>query len=142
MSPNPQAFLNHLRTFGYHPRSDKHSNALALAIVDDLVTYCPRLAEKAAAGETVFDLNFGLKAGTAEWNVDLVLGTPELGSERSETERGIPQTFADYRRNCNRDQVGDDRAPKGGEKPKNATLKLIMSTSTIMTIQPSPEACL
>ena len=30
---NPAAFIEHLRQAGYHPRSDKHSNALADAIV-------------------------------------------------------------------------------------------------------------
>jgi hypothetical protein len=28
MSPNPPSFILHLRQAGYHPRSDKHSNAL------------------------------------------------------------------------------------------------------------------
>ena len=30
MSPNPLSFLEHLRAQGYHPRSDKHSNELAI----------------------------------------------------------------------------------------------------------------
>jgi hypothetical protein len=37
MSPEPPAFVRHLREEGYHPRSDKHSNALAAAIVTDLL---------------------------------------------------------------------------------------------------------
>jgi hypothetical protein len=75
MSPNPESFLSHLRAEGYHPRSNKHSNALAVAIVNDLLQYCPKLASKAAAGQIVYDLNFTIISGTAEWNVDLVLGT-------------------------------------------------------------------
>lgn len=75
MSPNPDSFLAHLRAEGYHPRSNKHSNALAVAIVNDLLQYCPKLASKAAAGQIVYDLNFTIISGTAEWNVDLVLGT-------------------------------------------------------------------
>jgi hypothetical protein len=80
VSPNPEPFLSHLQSSGYHPRSDRHSNALAQAIVDDLVAYCPRIRQKAAAGELVYDLNFTLKAGRTDWNVDLVLGVPEIGT--------------------------------------------------------------
>jgi hypothetical protein len=89
VSPNPQSFLTHLQETGYHSRSNKHSNALALAIVDDLVTYCPAIRERAGRTELVFDLNFTLRAGTADWNVDLVLGPPEMGSEPSASEGTI-----------------------------------------------------
>jgi len=78
MSPNPEAFLRHLRDLGYHPRSDKHSNALSEAIVSDLLDACPRMAEDARQGRLVYDLNFTLHAGTSDWNVDLVLGAPSL----------------------------------------------------------------
>lgn len=81
MSPNPTSFIAHLQAVGYHSRSDKHSNALAEAILADLVEHCPRIREKARNGELVYDLNFSLLAGTAEWNVDLVLGAPSLGSK-------------------------------------------------------------
>ena len=76
MSPNPETFLQHLRASGYHSRSNKHSNALAEAIVTDLVASCPAMAEKARRGLLVYDLNFTIKAGTSDWNVDLVLGVP------------------------------------------------------------------
>lgn len=76
MSPLPQAFLTHLRTEGYHPRSNKHSNALAEALVADLVRTCPPMQEKAAKGELVYDLNFTILSGTSDWNIDLVLGNP------------------------------------------------------------------
>src|SRR5688572_29696842 len=78
MSPNPIAFIKHLCDVGYHPRSDKHSNVLSQAIVDDLVQHCPTIRARAAAGTIVYDLNFTLRAGTADWNVDLVLGSPGL----------------------------------------------------------------
>jgi hypothetical protein len=84
MNSGPAEFLEHLRQFGYHPRSDKHSNALAENIVRDLLRHCPRIREKAAAGTLVYDLNFTLHAGTAAWNVDLVLGQSAL--ERSEND--------------------------------------------------------
>ena len=80
MPPAPDAFIRHLCAVGYHPRSDKHSNVLAQAIVDDLVQYCSRIGERARAGQIVYDLNFQLRAGTADWNVDLVLGSPALGA--------------------------------------------------------------
>lgn len=74
--PPPQPFLDHLRLSGYHPRSDKHSNALAEAIVTDLIDSCSVLADKAHVGDVVYDINFDLVYGTAQWNVDLVLGSP------------------------------------------------------------------
>jgi hypothetical protein len=52
---------------------------LAEAVLGDLLTYCPKIRAKAAAGSLVYDLNFTIMAGTAEWNVDLVLGAPGFG---------------------------------------------------------------
>lgn len=79
MSPNPTLFIHHLQEKGYHPRSDKHSNVLAEAIVRDLVTHCLKIREAVAVGQIVYELNFALLAGTAEWNIDLVMGSPEFG---------------------------------------------------------------
>lgn len=76
----PASFILHLRAEGYHPRSDKHSNALAIAIVEDILAACPQLAARAAAGTIVYDLNFDLIFATATWNVDLVFGAPPPGS--------------------------------------------------------------
>lgn len=81
MAPNPIGFLSHLREAGYNPRSSKHSDALSEVIVDDLLAYCPAFQRKAAAGEVVYDLNFTIFTGTAEWNIDLVIGTPPPGIE-------------------------------------------------------------
>lgn len=75
----PQSFLSHLQTEGYHPRSDKHSNALGEAIIADLIATCPLMTKRAAAGDLVYWLNFDLHYGTAEWNIDLALGTPPPG---------------------------------------------------------------
>ena len=74
--PLPESFIQHLRDFGYHPRSDKHSNALAAAIVQDLLESCLPISQQALAGRLVYDLNMDLRFRTATWNVDLVLGTP------------------------------------------------------------------
>ena len=70
----PAAFLDHLRREGYHPRSNKHSNSLAIAIAHDLAKVCPELQTRALRGEVVYDQNFDLHVKTATWNVDLVLG--------------------------------------------------------------------
>jgi len=78
MSPNPPTFLAHLQTLGYHPRSDKHSNSLAEAIIHDLFMHCPAIRQKALSGQLVYDINFTIRAAGADWNVDLVIGTPHL----------------------------------------------------------------
>ena len=72
----PATFLDHLRTEGYHPRSNKHSNTLAVSIANDLVESCPALKGRATTGEVVYDVNFDLHVRTATWNVDLVIGRP------------------------------------------------------------------
>ncbi|MFW6107284.1 MAG: hypothetical protein ACOC8A_01190 [bacterium] len=93
MSPNPPAFIEHLRQHGYHPRSDKHSNALCEAIVDDLVRGGPQIARRASDGRLVYDLNFTISAGTSDWNVDLVLGAPPPGSPPPEGDAAIRKTL-------------------------------------------------
>jgi len=72
----PASFLDHLRTQGYHPRSNKHSNALARAIVADLLETCEPMRAKAAAGRLVYSINAKLHFGTAVWNIDLAMGPP------------------------------------------------------------------
>src|SRR5713101_8089489 len=84
--PLPSSFLAHLRAAPYHPRSDKHSNALSAAIVTDLLATCQPLAARAAAGEIVWDTNFDLTYGTATWNTDLVLGQPPPGTSAPDGE--------------------------------------------------------
>ena len=93
MSPNPPAFVLHLREHGYHPRSDKHSNALAEAIVHDLLHACPAIAAQARDGALVYDLNFTITAGTSDWNVDLVLGAPPPGTPPPEAGAPIRRTL-------------------------------------------------
>jgi len=93
--PAPQAFIEHLRSEGYHPRSNKHSNALSEAIVADLIENCPKIADKAAAGQLVYSLNFDLIYGQSQWNVDLVLGAPPPGTsppENSPIRQSDPAT--------------------------------------------------
>lgn len=92
--PLPESFLQHLRDLGYHPRSNKHSNALSVAIVEDLLVACPPLALEARAGRIVYQLNMDLRVRTATWNVDLVLGTPAAPSTVGQVNivRGAPAT--------------------------------------------------
>lgn len=71
----PQSFIEHLSAEGYHPRSNRHSNALAEAIASDLFDHCALLRNRAKAHEAVYQLNFNIQASTT-WNVDLVIGTP------------------------------------------------------------------
>jgi hypothetical protein len=82
--PLPSSFLAHLRAAPYHPRSDKHSNSLASAIVTDLVAACSPLAAAAADGKVVWETNFDLIYGTATWNTDLVIGEPPPGTASPE----------------------------------------------------------
>jgi hypothetical protein len=97
VSPNPHRFLEHLRTQGYHPRSAKHSNMLVHCIVDDLLASCPTILKRAGTGHLVYDLNFTLLTGTAEWNVDLVMGQPAIGAPEipapGEIRRTRPSTI-------------------------------------------------
>ena len=77
--PLPGAFTDFLTADGYHPRSSRHSNFLCEEVVKGLLEVSPAIARLAGAGKLVYDLNFTLRAGTADWNVDLVLGTPPSG---------------------------------------------------------------
>lgn len=90
VAPNPPGFTSHLQSVGYHSRSSRHSDALSECVVDDLFRNCPAIADRARTGRIVYDLNFTLRAGTADWNVDLVLGEPPPGSPVGIVE-GIPR---------------------------------------------------
>ena len=81
--PAPERFAAYLVKYPYHPRSNKHSNALVEFLLDDLLMLCPQFKEDAAAGKVAYDLNRKVRVGTSEWNVDLVVGPPS---------RAIPQT--------------------------------------------------
>lgn len=72
----PASFVSHLQEHRYHPRSDAHSNAICLAILQDLLMHCPCVAERAADGELVAKLNHTVKVNYQDWNIDLALGPP------------------------------------------------------------------
>lgn len=77
--PLPESFIEFLTADGYHPRSSRHSNFLCEEVVRGLLAASRRMADLAEAGKLVYALNFTLRSGTADWNVDLVLGTPPAG---------------------------------------------------------------
>lgn len=93
--PLPPAFIEHLRTEGYHPRSNKHSNALAAVIVGDLLTTCEPIRMKAGTGRLVYDVNVQLHFGTSLWNIDLAMGPPagEITVPGSGIGKAPPSTF-------------------------------------------------
>lgn len=68
--------VDHLRTHNYHPRSDAHSNAICLGILDDLLDLCEPLAARAQRGELVARLNHTVTVNYQNWNIDLALGPP------------------------------------------------------------------
>jgi hypothetical protein len=75
----PPSFLTHLQERGYHSRSDKHSKALAEAIVEALMAECPKLSLDARAGRLVFQHNHDVTYGHSTWNTDLAIGPPPPG---------------------------------------------------------------
>lgn len=94
----PALLLQHLQREGYHSRSDKHSKALAEAIVHDLMARCLQIREEALSRRLVFQHNHDLTFGHATWNTDLAIGPPSpddvpLGaSEVSGMVRATPAT--------------------------------------------------
>jgi hypothetical protein len=74
--PAPERFAADLLANPYHPRSNKHSNALMEFLLDDLLEICPKFKEDALARRIVYDLNQKVRVGTSDWNVDLVVGPP------------------------------------------------------------------
>lgn len=71
-----ERYVQHLNEKQYHPRSDAHSNALCEAVLDDLLTRCPPIANKATEGKLVAQLNHTITVGYQRWNIDLALGPP------------------------------------------------------------------
>ncbi len=89
MSSAPHGYVEHLKAEGYHPRSDKHSNALCNLVLVDLLERCPVLKEHAEAGEVVYSLNHNVHAGPIQWNIDMVIGPPALVDFEKTPSEGI-----------------------------------------------------
>src|SRR2546427_2892969 len=85
----PQAFANWLsthkhtdkklgHTYLYHSRSDAHSIALCLAILNDILARCPVLQEQALMGDVACGINLQHKWQTTnkKKTIDLAIGCP------------------------------------------------------------------
>lgn len=83
----PADFLAHLQELGYNSRSNKHSNALADAVLSDLVSHCPAIRDRARTGSIVYSINFDIGAGTSSANVDLVIGAAPPGTPAPDDQR-------------------------------------------------------
>lgn len=91
--PAPERFIEHLKQHGYHPRSDRHGNALCQFVMEDLLTLCPRISQHASNGLLVYGLNREIIVGNSNWNIDLVLGPPEAKPDSSPgTIQNLPPT--------------------------------------------------
>src|SRR5437870_933336 len=68
----------YLQAHGYHPRSNKHGEALCNFVLNDLMSGCPGFSSLANRGDIVRSANFVVNPGAAtEWDVDLVAGPPD-----------------------------------------------------------------
>lgn len=79
-----KAIAEWLAEHGYHPRSNKHGDALCRFVLRDLVEDCPGFHDAATSGRIVYQLNYTMEAGTPdEWNMDLVIGPPARTTQQS-----------------------------------------------------------
>ncbi|MGH9816096.1 MAG: hypothetical protein ACRD6I_08470 [Candidatus Acidiferrales bacterium] len=93
----PERFAAYLKAVPYHPRSNKHSNALLELLLDDLLHSCPRFKQHALEGTVVYELNRSIMVGASDWNVDLAVGPPsasfEVPAGNARIVRAQPATF-------------------------------------------------
>lgn len=90
--PAPENLIAYLRDHQYNPRSNKHGNALCRFVLQDLLSFCPKISEHAAEGRLVYCLNREIVVGTSNWNIDLVLGPPPSGFDLSKSAELIANT--------------------------------------------------
>jgi hypothetical protein len=60
-------------------------------VLEDLLTLCVKIAEDAAAGRIVYDIQRKIIIAGSEWNIDLVLGPPSSGGRPAVSAKGIAQ---------------------------------------------------
>jgi hypothetical protein len=85
----PDQIAEHLRTAGYHPRSNVHGKILCDLVLADLLAICPQIAEDAAAGRLVYETQRKIIVAGSEWNIDLVLGPPPIAPAKAATTTEI-----------------------------------------------------
>ena len=88
----PEKIVGHLREVGYHPRSNIHGKVLCEFVLEDLLEMCPKIAEDAAAGRLVYDIQRKIIVAGSEWNIDLVLGPPPSGAVKAVSAKGIQKS--------------------------------------------------
>jgi len=100
----PQRYVEHLSRLGYHPRSNKHGDFLAQAVLLDLLASWPRIGQEAADGHLVFKQNHDVTMAGPElaealppearndmsWNIDLAVGPPAGLQPRSRKGKDGP----------------------------------------------------
>lgn len=85
----PEKIVGHLREAGYHPRSSVHGKILCEFVLEDLLAMCEKIAEHAAAGHLVYDIQRKIIVAGSAWNIDLVLGPPPGAMVKAVTAKGI-----------------------------------------------------
>jgi hypothetical protein len=85
----PEEIVGHFREVGYHPRSNAHGKVLCEFVLEDLLAACPRIADDAAAGRLVYDIQRKIIVAGSEWNIDLVLGPPPTSRVATVSAKGI-----------------------------------------------------
>src|SRR5271157_3600193 len=73
--PIADEFASYLAVKGYDPRSSRHSDFLSEIIIRDLVTHCPLIAARAAAGQIVAKLRHTQMVAGDDWVIDIAIGT-------------------------------------------------------------------
>ncbi len=79
--------------YRYHSRSDSHSKAISLFVLDDLLDVCPRLRKQAKAGRVVYGVNLKHLWLNSEKKktIDLAVGLGEVGPVESLEDHLIAQ---------------------------------------------------
>lgn len=71
-----ERIVHWLTKSGYHPRSDKHGEAICSYFLQDLLYSSSLLREGAKKGVVVYETDYVVGRGALRWNIDLVLGSP------------------------------------------------------------------
>ena len=93
----PERFAKYLIENPYHPRSNKHSNALAEFFLDDLLDRCPQFRQEVHAGRICYELNRKVIVGTSDWNVDLVVGPPPGSGQSVQCQKMLRAQPSNFR---------------------------------------------
>lgn len=73
--PIADEFATYLAAKGYDPRSSRHSDFQSEIIIRDLITQCPLIGARAAAGQIVAKLRHTQMVAGDDWVIDIAIGT-------------------------------------------------------------------